>query len=284
MTWLAFVAGAVLSWGVYGAMLHQGQVRLGSPMRALLCVGVAYFLVGVVVPVITLFAQGQGLRGFTAAGTTRGDRRRHARRARRRLHHLLVPHRRHAHLRDAAGLRRRPARQRALHDGDAPAQDRARARCCTSASWSPRSARAWCCISSLRRENGATCTRAGCHVCHVPRAASSCQVRATCGATCDVRSATCGRTAIDSTCRLARTLRPTVRIRTSHVHAARARCIVHGTSHVARESSHEHVARGDSTVADSRVRRPYASFSASLMRTPRPAGTGCAHTGDSAMV
>ena len=66
MTWLAFVAGAVLSWGVYGAMLHQGQVRLGSPMRALLCVGVAYFLVGVVVPVITLFAQGQGLRGFTA--------------------------------------------------------------------------------------------------------------------------------------------------------------------------------------------------------------------------
>ena len=70
MTWLAFVAGAVLSWGVYGAMLHQGQVRLGNPMRALLCVGVAYFLVGVVVPVITLFAQGQGLRGFTAAGTS----------------------------------------------------------------------------------------------------------------------------------------------------------------------------------------------------------------------
>ena len=70
MNWVAFVAGAVLSWGVYGAMLHQGQVRLGSPMRALLCVGVAYFLVGVVVPVITLFAQGQGLRGFNAAGTS----------------------------------------------------------------------------------------------------------------------------------------------------------------------------------------------------------------------
>jgi hypothetical protein len=69
MTWLAFVAGAVLSWGVYGAMLHQGQVKLGSPMRALLCVGVAYFLVGVVVPVITLFVQGQGLRGFNSEGT-----------------------------------------------------------------------------------------------------------------------------------------------------------------------------------------------------------------------
>jgi hypothetical protein len=36
MTWLTFVLGAVLSWGVYGAMLHQGQVKLGSPMRALL--------------------------------------------------------------------------------------------------------------------------------------------------------------------------------------------------------------------------------------------------------
>ena len=45
MNWLTFVAGAVLSWGVYGAMLHQGQVKLGNPMRALLCVGIAYFLV-----------------------------------------------------------------------------------------------------------------------------------------------------------------------------------------------------------------------------------------------
>src|SRR5918992_2648902 len=70
MTWLAFVAGTVLSWGVYGAMLHQGQVKLGSPMRALLCVGVAYFLVGVVVPLIVLTAQGQGLGGFNASGTT----------------------------------------------------------------------------------------------------------------------------------------------------------------------------------------------------------------------
>jgi uncharacterized membrane protein len=70
MHWLTFVAGTVLSWGVYGAMLHQGQVKLGNPMRALLCVGVAYFLVGVVVPVIVLMAQGQGLRGFNPAGTT----------------------------------------------------------------------------------------------------------------------------------------------------------------------------------------------------------------------
>ena len=70
MNWLTFVLGAVLSWGVYGAMLHQGQVKLGSPMRALLCVGVAYFLIGVLVPVIVLTVQGQGLSGFNSAGTT----------------------------------------------------------------------------------------------------------------------------------------------------------------------------------------------------------------------
>jgi hypothetical protein len=69
MSWVVFVAGAVLSWGVYGAMLHQGQMKLGNPLKALLCVGVAYFLVGVIVPVVTLSAQG-GLSGFDAAGTT----------------------------------------------------------------------------------------------------------------------------------------------------------------------------------------------------------------------
>ena len=69
MLWVLFVLGAVVSWGMYGAMLHQGQVRLGSPMKALLCVGMAYFLVGVLVPVATLASQGE-LRGFTATGTT----------------------------------------------------------------------------------------------------------------------------------------------------------------------------------------------------------------------
>ena len=69
MVWVIFVAGAVLSWGVYGAMLHQGQQMLGSPLKALLCVGVAYFLVGVVVPVGALSTQGQ-LSGFNTQGLT----------------------------------------------------------------------------------------------------------------------------------------------------------------------------------------------------------------------
>lgn len=48
--WLIFVLGAVLSWGCYGPLLHTGQMELGSGMRAFLCVGVAYFLMGVLVP------------------------------------------------------------------------------------------------------------------------------------------------------------------------------------------------------------------------------------------
>ena len=70
MNWLTFVAGAVMSWGVYGAMLHQGQVKLGNPMRALLCVGVAYFQVGVLVPIDVRAVQGQRLSGFNSSGTT----------------------------------------------------------------------------------------------------------------------------------------------------------------------------------------------------------------------
>lgn len=65
--WVLFVAGAVLSWGAYGVLLHQGQVQLGNPLKALLCVGVAYFLIGVLVPVAGLSAQG-ALGNFSQAG------------------------------------------------------------------------------------------------------------------------------------------------------------------------------------------------------------------------
>jgi hypothetical protein len=67
MTWIVFVAGAVLSWGAYGALLHQGQVQLRNPLKALLCVGVAYFLIGVLIPVIALSTQG-ALSGFNGGG------------------------------------------------------------------------------------------------------------------------------------------------------------------------------------------------------------------------
>src|SRR4051812_45419932 len=68
MVWMIFVLGAVLSWGVFGPFLHKGQTQLGSPMKALLCVGVAYFLIGVLVPLFALSTQG-GLGGFSLEGT-----------------------------------------------------------------------------------------------------------------------------------------------------------------------------------------------------------------------
>ena len=67
MVWVIFALGAVLSWGIYGVALHKGQTLLGSPLKALLCVGGAYFLIGVLAPVIGLSGQG-GVAGFKADG------------------------------------------------------------------------------------------------------------------------------------------------------------------------------------------------------------------------
>ncbi len=68
MQWLTWVLGAVLAWGMYGVALHRGQVLLGNPMRALLCVGFAYFLIGILVPVVALSYEG-GLGGFNWSGS-----------------------------------------------------------------------------------------------------------------------------------------------------------------------------------------------------------------------
>ncbi len=68
MVWILFVVGAVLAWGVYGPALHKGQVTLGNPLKALLCVGVAYFLIGVLVPLAALSSQG-GVGGFNTSGS-----------------------------------------------------------------------------------------------------------------------------------------------------------------------------------------------------------------------
>ncbi len=67
MVWLIFVGGAVLAWGAYGVLLHQGTSQLGNPLKALLCVGVAYFLIGIIVPIVSLSAQGE-LSGFNRIG------------------------------------------------------------------------------------------------------------------------------------------------------------------------------------------------------------------------
>ena len=69
MNWVYFVLGAVACWGLYGPALHRGQVALGNPLRALLCVGIAYVMVAVLVPGAALSASGE-LSGFNGPGVT----------------------------------------------------------------------------------------------------------------------------------------------------------------------------------------------------------------------
>src|SRR5881396_3069670 len=66
--WLVFVAGAVLSWGAYVPVLHEGQTLLSKgSLRAFLCVGIAYFLTAVLVP-LALLAAGVEPMQFNARG------------------------------------------------------------------------------------------------------------------------------------------------------------------------------------------------------------------------
>jgi len=62
MTWLAFALLTVVSWGVYGVFLHTGQVNMQDPIngryKAFLFVGVAYFLVAVIAPILMLALSG----------------------------------------------------------------------------------------------------------------------------------------------------------------------------------------------------------------------------------
>lgn len=52
---MLFTAVTALAWGVYGPTLHRGQMGMaGSRLRPLVCVGVSYFLIAVIVPSLLL--------------------------------------------------------------------------------------------------------------------------------------------------------------------------------------------------------------------------------------
>ena len=53
---LLFVAGAAFSWGFYVPVVHEAAAKIGSNLRAFLFVGVAYFLVAVLIPGIFIYA------------------------------------------------------------------------------------------------------------------------------------------------------------------------------------------------------------------------------------
>lgn len=69
--WLLFALMTVVSWGVYGILLHKGQVLMGDPVngryKAFLFVGVAYFVVAILGPLLMLKSAGATWK-FTAGG------------------------------------------------------------------------------------------------------------------------------------------------------------------------------------------------------------------------
>lgn len=69
---VGFIGVTVLCWGLYGPVLHWGQIAMEqSRLRPFLCVGWSYFLIGVVVPCVLLWLRGeQG--GWTLGGTVWG--------------------------------------------------------------------------------------------------------------------------------------------------------------------------------------------------------------------
>ncbi len=62
ITWLFFALLTVLFWGLYGVLLHSGQMAMGDPVngryKAFLFVGIAYLITAVLGPMLVLFANG----------------------------------------------------------------------------------------------------------------------------------------------------------------------------------------------------------------------------------
>jgi drug/metabolite transporter (DMT)-like permease len=60
--WLWFSLMTVVAWGVYGLLLHAGQLGMNDPLngryKAFLFVGIAYLITAVIAPAIVLKANG----------------------------------------------------------------------------------------------------------------------------------------------------------------------------------------------------------------------------------
>jgi len=64
------VFATALAWGVYGPVLHKGQAAMGnSKLRPLICVGVSYFLIAVLVPMAVVTANPEPNAAWNFGGT-----------------------------------------------------------------------------------------------------------------------------------------------------------------------------------------------------------------------
>ena len=63
------VALTVICWGAYGTVLHEGQAHLGgNRLKPLICVGLAYFVIAIIVPCVILAVQGKLTGDWTSRG------------------------------------------------------------------------------------------------------------------------------------------------------------------------------------------------------------------------
>ena len=63
-SFLIFVAMTFCCWGIYGPVLHVGQELMAggegkASLRPFMCVGIAYFIIAVVYPLIVLQTKGE---------------------------------------------------------------------------------------------------------------------------------------------------------------------------------------------------------------------------------
>lgn len=62
MQWLLYAFLTVATWGLYGVFLHSGQMAMGDPVsgryKAFLFVGVAYFIIAILGPLLMMKIQG----------------------------------------------------------------------------------------------------------------------------------------------------------------------------------------------------------------------------------
>ena len=67
----AGIALTVMCWGAYGPVLHKGQEGLeNSRLKPLICVGLAYFVVAIIVPTMLLSSRGELAGGWSFGGIT----------------------------------------------------------------------------------------------------------------------------------------------------------------------------------------------------------------------
>ncbi len=67
---LASVTLTIFCWGMYGPIMHKGQIAMEqSRFRQLICVGAAYFLIAVVVPFLWIHFRGD-VGAWTGKGIT----------------------------------------------------------------------------------------------------------------------------------------------------------------------------------------------------------------------